>query len=66
MKDKYTAEPADTGDSWANETLPMGVRRELLDREIQKLIERKARAQAGNTQAQGDVPERSAGRERAG
>lgn len=26
----------DQDDSWANETLPMGVRRELLDREIQK------------------------------
>lgn len=38
MQDHDT--PASRGhgqdDSWANETLPMGVRRELLDREIQK------------------------------
>jgi len=38
MKENNTPAPngRDQDDSWANETLPMGVRRELLDREIQK------------------------------
>jgi hypothetical protein len=31
-----TSHGRDEDDSWANETLPMGVRRELLDREIQR------------------------------
>jgi hypothetical protein len=44
MNEKDTDHPPGDGDSWANETLPMGLRREMLDREIQKLIERKARA----------------------
>lgn len=37
MENENTATGAgDAADSWANETLPMGMRRELLDREIQK------------------------------
>lgn len=31
--------------SWTDETLPMGLRRELLDRELQNLIARKNRGQ---------------------
>jgi hypothetical protein len=46
MNDKYTNEPEKAGDSWANETLPMGIRRELLDREIRKVADRKGRAQS--------------------
>jgi hypothetical protein len=33
-------------DSWADETLPLGLRRELLDRELQKFIARKNRGQS--------------------
>ena len=32
--------------SWADETLPLGLRRELLDRELQKLIDRKNRGKS--------------------
>ncbi|MBI5277152.1 MAG: hypothetical protein HY854_11885 [Burkholderiales bacterium] len=36
--------------SWTNETLPLGVRRELLDRELQNLVARKKqRGQASSS-----------------
>lgn len=35
-------------DSWTNETLPLGMRRELLDRELQKLIARKRHGTASS------------------
>jgi hypothetical protein len=43
-------------DSWADETLPLGLRRELLDRELQKFIARKNRGQSAD-------PARAAARE---
>lgn len=46
MNETYTNPPDNAGDSWANEKLPMRVRRELLDREIRQLSDRTARAQA--------------------
>ena len=52
---------ADAG-SWATETLPMSVRKELLERELNKLGFRRASAQAGSpshdgggSQQQGDA-----------
>ena len=36
------SEPDDEGGSWTSETLPMSVRRELLERELRKLGFRKA------------------------
>ncbi len=56
MTQKYTNGPEDAGDSWANETLPMRLRRELLDREIRKLVERKSHATADGSDA--STPER--------
>ena len=49
--------PDDRDGSWANETLPLSVRRELLERELKKLGFRKAGAEAsshpsGSTQQQ--------------
>jgi hypothetical protein len=41
-------EQADAG-SWATESLPMSVRKELLERELSKLGFRKAAAQGGST-----------------
>ena len=39
--------------SWATETLPMSVRKELLERELNKLGFRKASAQGGSSSQQG-------------
>ena len=50
----------DDGGNWATETLPMSLRKELLERELNKLGFRKATAQGGSTgdsggsQQQGD------------
>lgn len=38
--------PDDRDGSWANETLPLSIRRELLERELRKLGFRKAGAEA--------------------
>jgi len=38
--------PRDGGTSWADETLPLGLRKELLARELQKVTARKARPQS--------------------
>lgn len=48
-------------DSWADETLPIGLRRELLDRELQKFIARKNRALSA-TPARSGEREPDAGR----
>ena len=38
----------DGGTSWADETLPLGLRKELLARELQKLAPTKARPQSAS------------------
>lgn len=38
--------PRDGGNSWADETLPLGLRKELLARELQKVAAMKARPQS--------------------
>jgi hypothetical protein len=63
MKDKDSAGRAERGaESWANETLPMGVRRELLDRQIQRFAAGRPKAQSrsgdGGGPAQGHSSER--------
>lgn len=42
----------DDGPSWAAESLPMSVRKELLERELRKLGFRKMESQGGNAQQQ--------------
>ena len=49
---------ADAG-SWATETLPMSVRKELLERELSKLGFRKAAAQAGASAHEGSTPQQA-------
>ena len=50
--------PGDEGSgSWANETLPMAVRKQLLDRDLKKNA---ARASGGHTITQNDTSERLA------
>lgn len=44
--------PYEEGTSWAAESLPMSVRKELLERELKKLGFRKLEAPAGSTQQQ--------------
>jgi hypothetical protein len=60
-------------DSWTNELLPMGTRRELLERELQKFIASKRHRQSaprqdGTDRGGGEHPlaDDSAGSERAG
>ena len=43
---------SDEGPSWAAESLPMSVRKELLERELRKLGFRKLDGQGGNMQQQ--------------
>jgi hypothetical protein len=51
MTNKRSGGGPDTGDagSWANESIPLSVRKELLERELNKLGFRKAGAHGGNT-----------------
>lgn len=44
--------PHDEGPSWAAESLPMSVRKELLERELRKLGFRKIESAAGSMQQQ--------------
>ena len=48
--------PAWEDSSWTDETLPMGLRKELLDRELQKYIAKKqtARPAASSSEARAD------------
>ena len=43
--------PRDGGTSWADETLPLGLRKELLARELQKVAASKARPQSASPQS---------------
>jgi hypothetical protein len=43
---------ADRDATWTNETLPLGIRRELLDRELQNLV-RKKHAEASRSSGPG-------------
>jgi hypothetical protein len=46
--------------SWADETLPLGLRRELLDRELQQFIaKKKGRAQAASSRSPDEGPAES-------
>ena len=47
------ARPVDSDDTWTSETLPMSVRRELLERELSNLGFRKS--EAGSARAGGSV-----------
>lgn len=53
-KARSTAPGLRGAESWADETLPLGVRRELLDRELQKFIARKNRGQSATPARQGE------------
>lgn len=50
--------PFDEGPSWAAESLPMSVRKELLERELRKLGFRKLEAPGGSVQQQQQQPQR--------
>jgi hypothetical protein len=49
--------PGEDSSSWADETLPLGLRRELLDRELRKFIADKQRAQATPERGESRRPE---------
>jgi len=56
-------------DSWADETLPLGLRKELLDRELRKFIAGKNRGQSATPrrgEEQGRNADRPASGKRAG
>lgn len=41
-------------DSWTDETLPLALRKELLDRELQKFIARKKRGESASAAREGE------------
>lgn len=60
------AAPGDHDASWTNETLPLGIRRELLDRELQKLMARKRQGTASAGSQPGHSAESASGHPMAG
>jgi hypothetical protein len=52
MSTRSGSEPDDDGGSWAAESLPMSVRKELLERELKKLGFRKRESQGPSMQQQ--------------
>jgi len=52
-KKSGTGPNQDDGGNWATETLPMSLRKELLERELNKLGFRKATAQGGSSSDSG-------------
>lgn len=50
---------ADSEETWTNETLPLGMRRELLERELQRFIAKKQAVQSGVTKKEGAGERRS-------
>lgn len=55
---------SDEGPSWAAESVPMSVRKELLERELRQLGFRKLESQGGNAQQQQQQPQRHEGSSR--
>jgi hypothetical protein len=49
MKSGSGSGPEAGDSSWTDETLPMGIRKELLDRELQQYIDRKRNAQSASS-----------------
>ena len=47
-----SSEPDDEGPTWATESLPMSVRKELLERELSRMGFRKAESRGGSMQQQ--------------
>ena len=57
MSTRSGSEPDDEGPTWAAESLPMSVRKELLERELKKLGFRKAESRGAMQQQQQPQPQ---------
>jgi hypothetical protein len=60
MKTTGRGKNVEGGTSWADETLPLGLRKELLARELQKVAARKPKAGPQSSASQPGLTERKA------